>query len=588
MEKLTSWMMKERHYTVDSEELSMLELVGRTANKTNEVIEEMDKKTNLTGDHKGSWQGLNKPTMSEEGMRATVEKIVEDDIPNISEKLINIVIDIEEYRTDGMTDDVLFDTVLKLIPNGGKILLSKSVYDLNLPITLAPQKGDEDYAPNTKYKIYSNTKVVINYHGGGTFLQLGKSSWGTTNLSQGYLDIELENLRIRHLGTYSNSIGIDVLNVRKIKFKNLEIRGFHTGIHTLNVWNASNMEEVNIWNANKTSGGIGIHIDRATNNITYKNCAVLGMDKGILISAIDTLTNVGNIYTNLFINLDVEYCKIGVMIDPKLCNIANIKFDTCHFENNEYHIVTYHTNTIWNFKIENVFFLNGDINIGSKTSLNESDATIGSSYLYGGGIFNSYVNNGKIRINTNDLITVKNFDTKGCNFYGTYTDINGISQTSSIVTDTLSTNQTQCVMPRYNNQPITPERYDDGGDYGDVKWDANNLYIRTQTAWKMIPLVKRNTMLQDEKIKVSGKTLVPQKSIGAWGYVDHTFTVTGVMHDSGWVVSLNPRKWIENGINYNAWISGVDTVTLRIYSSGNATTTLEQDWYYICERISDI
>ena len=292
-------------------------------------------------------------------------------ITDVSEQLDNIVLDVEKIRISGESDDGVLKRAITLIPNGGKILLSKEEYNLNNGLTIAPQNGSEDYAPNKKYKIYSNTKTVINYSGGGCFLQLGKSEWGTTNLSQGYIDVELENLRLKHLGTYSNSIGIDVLNIRKIKFKNIEVRGFQKGIHLLNVWNSSNMEEVIIWNADKTYGGIGLHIDRATNNITYKNCAVLGMDKGVLISGVDTLTSIGHIYTNLFTNLDVEFCKFGVLIDPQKCNVANIKFDTCHFENNDYHLVTYHTNTIWNLKIDTSYFMSGDINIGTKTSLNE-------------------------------------------------------------------------------------------------------------------------------------------------------------------------------------------------------------------------
>ena len=506
----------------------------------------------------------------------------------VNEQLDNIVLDVERIRIFGESDDGVLQRAITLIPNGGKILLSKEEYSLNNGLTIAPQNGYEDYAPNKKYKIYSNTKTVINYSGGGCFLQLGKSEWGTSNLSQGYIDVELENLRIRHLGTYSNSIGIDVLNVRKIKFKNIEVRGFQKGIHLLNVWNSSNMEEVIIWNADKTYGGIGLHIDRATNNITYKNCAVLGMDKGVLISGIDTLAPLGHIYTNLFTNLDVEFCKFGVLIDPQKCNVANIKFDTCHFENNDYHLVTYHTNTIWNLKIDTSYFMSGDINIATKTSLNEDDVTFGSSFVYGGGVINSFITNGKLRVNSaNENNNIKNFDTKGCNFYGTYTDINETQQTSSLVTSPLSTNQSQSVMPRYSLQPITPTRADDIGDFGDIRWDFNNLYIRTQTCWKMIPMVKRMQMEQNEQIKITGKTLVPQKTIAGWGHNDHVFTVDGVDVDSGWVIKINPRKWLETGCNFNAWVSGLNTVTLRIYTSGNETTLLEQDWYYICERVSD-
>lgn len=58
----------------DSEEVTALELIESLGNTSNQIIDELNNKTDLNGDHKGSWQGLNRPTLSEEGMRAQVEK----------------------------------------------------------------------------------------------------------------------------------------------------------------------------------------------------------------------------------------------------------------------------------------------------------------------------------------------------------------------------------------------------------------------------------------------------------------------------------------------------------------------------------
>ena len=38
------------------------------------------------------------------------------------------------------------------------LCLSKEEYNLNKGLTIAPQNGYEDYAPNKKYKIYGKTK----------------------------------------------------------------------------------------------------------------------------------------------------------------------------------------------------------------------------------------------------------------------------------------------------------------------------------------------------------------------------------------------------------------------------------------------
>ena len=61
-----------------SEEKTVLKLLEKLNIFLGEMSQGVDGKTDLYGDHKGSWQGLKKPTLSDEGMRATVEKLVED------------------------------------------------------------------------------------------------------------------------------------------------------------------------------------------------------------------------------------------------------------------------------------------------------------------------------------------------------------------------------------------------------------------------------------------------------------------------------------------------------------------------------
>lgn len=448
----------------------------------------------------------------------------------------NINLDIESLRIKNDTDDDVFKKAITILNNkGGKILLSKDKYNLTKPLVLKPSTGYNDYAPNVKYKIYSNNKTIVNYSGNETFLTLGSLEWGRENLSQGYIDVELENIRFRNLETYVN--GIDVLNVRKIKFKNIEVRGFRKGIHTLNVWNSSSMEEVIIWNSDKSNGGVGLHIDKATNNITYRNCAVIGMNTGILISATDEITKIGHIYTNLLQNFDIEFCKIGVLIDPKNCNVANINLTTCHFENNDYHLVTYHTNTIWNLQIDTCYFLNGDINIATKTDFNETSEKFGQSQIIGGQFTNNFICNGKVRINRDEEIVMKGFENYNNSYYGETAHGN-----SALVSNNLRSFQSELTQKRYSNQPITPTRYDDIGDIGDIRFDSNNLYVRTQSRWCVIPLSKINILEKNMKNKITGTINVPNVSLDSWGNKDIKLTVEGVNVDSGLVIKLNPRK----------------------------------------------
>ena len=76
-------------YTSDEE--TVLGVINELAQENNQVTKEIDvinevleEKTDLYGDHKGAWQGLNRPTLSEEGMRATVENINNNVIPPIT------------------------------------------------------------------------------------------------------------------------------------------------------------------------------------------------------------------------------------------------------------------------------------------------------------------------------------------------------------------------------------------------------------------------------------------------------------------------------------------------------------------------
>ena len=88
-----------KRFTVyDSEANTALELLRELGTLTNDVCDELDNKTDLFGDHKGSWQGLNRPTMSEEGMRATVEKIINEDLPNINKNINPKIHVIKEFK----------------------------------------------------------------------------------------------------------------------------------------------------------------------------------------------------------------------------------------------------------------------------------------------------------------------------------------------------------------------------------------------------------------------------------------------------------------------------------------------------------
>ena len=81
---------KNKFSIYKSEEKTVLKLIESLGKWVEDLIKVTENKTDLYGDHKGSWQGINKPTLSEEGMRATVEKLHEVTIPNIETQLAEI------------------------------------------------------------------------------------------------------------------------------------------------------------------------------------------------------------------------------------------------------------------------------------------------------------------------------------------------------------------------------------------------------------------------------------------------------------------------------------------------------------------
>ena len=64
----------------ESEEKTVLGLLDELGSQVNHNTDSLDSKTDLHGNHLGQWQGLSSPTMSEEGMRATVEDIIDNKI----------------------------------------------------------------------------------------------------------------------------------------------------------------------------------------------------------------------------------------------------------------------------------------------------------------------------------------------------------------------------------------------------------------------------------------------------------------------------------------------------------------------------
>lgn len=132
---------KGRFSVYESEEKTALKLIENINNFIGKLSQGVDNKTDLYGDHKGSWQGLNRPTLSEEGMRATVEKHIAD-INLLSEK-----IDYDNQlklrykyniKGDGINDDSV--GIQKALDDGLNIDLWEGTFLINKPIMVDVEK----------------------------------------------------------------------------------------------------------------------------------------------------------------------------------------------------------------------------------------------------------------------------------------------------------------------------------------------------------------------------------------------------------------------------------------------------------------
>ena len=160
---MSTWN-KKNFSIYTSDERSALGLIEELGDQTNYNTEEIERvkesdnkkvshdemnniyKIDKNADFTGSWHGIKKPTASQEGLQATVDKILEDDIPSIIEQMDTVAyIDVTKF--DGADDNEMltnaFNYVMSLNSKIKKITTSK-ILNLTTPIILDFQ-GKEGY-----------------------------------------------------------------------------------------------------------------------------------------------------------------------------------------------------------------------------------------------------------------------------------------------------------------------------------------------------------------------------------------------------------------------------------------------------------
>lgn len=174
---MSTWN-KNRFSVYSSEEKSVLGLIDELGGVTNENTLALENKTDLHGNHEGSWQGLSKPTLSEEGMRATVEQH-EKEIVEINRKRDIKYILLSDFKTLQNTWDEAFQNALNktVEMKGGTIFI-----DENCSLS-------KTFNFDVRYtRIESNYKK-IKYNGVGFLFNTISSNIGTP-YSQNYVIIK--------------------------------------------------------------------------------------------------------------------------------------------------------------------------------------------------------------------------------------------------------------------------------------------------------------------------------------------------------------------------------------------------------------
>lgn len=159
----------------ESEEKTVLGLLDELGSQVNHNTDNLNSKTDLYGDHKGSWQGLNRPTLSEEGMRATVEDIIDNKIPSIhsslehnDQQINDICVNTRDYEHLVIDNDyalAINGAINDVKDVGGKVLIARREVTIKSSI-IVPQKvtlsgvGSGENPSLSKTTIYKNFKGV--------------------------------------------------------------------------------------------------------------------------------------------------------------------------------------------------------------------------------------------------------------------------------------------------------------------------------------------------------------------------------------------------------------------------------------------
>lgn len=349
----------KRFSIYSSEEKSTLKLiqeVGEISNtNTNEIenlkesnnkkiskedmttIYKLDENANFTG----SWYGIKKPTASQEGLQATVDKINEEDIPNIIKSLNNILINVKSFgvKGDGVTheSDKIQEFLDFCSENKAMGIIPKGVYILDKQLTIKSNTHliFDDMAEFKQIHEYTMINIQNNKHTGYDGYKNIKIENGTFNCNgsvvldpmncffiQHAQNVEFNNCTFKNVHSYH---ALDINGSKDIRVLNCKFLNSYDSI------NKSDREAIQIDIAAPTEGEQGVSWDYTpTKNVLIENC-YFGKDD---VNALPYTSAIGshNIrYGKYYENIIIRNCEID---GCSKYAISGWKWNNCIIENN--------------------------------------------------------------------------------------------------------------------------------------------------------------------------------------------------------------------------------------------------------------
>ena len=226
MSLLDKWN-KKRFSVYDSEEKTVLEIIDGINNFNEEIIKEVDNKVTQGGNFIGSWQGIAFPTLSEEGLRGTVEvhsnKL--EELEETKKKVDNIKkINVLDYgvKNDGLTDNTTL--INSIISNGYKNLyFPKGTYLLSMNLVSNMTIEGDGINETILLQATDSNKNVINIIDGVSFINIKnltiKGKEGNTKGKGIYIKGSTSD-------NYCNYISLDTVQIEETKESGYHCEGY--------------------------------------------------------------------------------------------------------------------------------------------------------------------------------------------------------------------------------------------------------------------------------------------------------------------------------------------------------------------------